>query len=245
MLHTPGILFSGAGTTDFGQGKPSTTKWVVGGGTYPEEYPTSARQSETSYTYLVNKITAANIAITDLTTVSGCSNLSNCTLPSDLQNGVYQANGDLTLNAITFRPDKNFIFLINGNLTVLGNIVVPNGSTAFFSSSNDINIDKAVGTFTNLFPLPGGQLQGIYSADHDFNIQGINDCTVGPDKMLNFEGSIITNALGNGGTFRMKRDLCGDNPNYPTFTVRLRLDMLLNLPEVLMKRNTTFREDAP
>src|SRR6185369_10225325 len=185
--HTPGIVFSGAGTTDFGQGNVSTTGWLVGGATYAEEYPTESRQSEVSYEYLLDKITSASIPITDITTVSGCSNLASCTLPPGLQNGVYKANGNLTLNPMTFLPDKNFVFLINGDLTILGSIIVPNGSSAFFASSNDINIDKNVGTFTNLFPLPGGQLQGIYSADRDFNIEGVNDCVVGKDKMLNFE----------------------------------------------------------
>jgi hypothetical protein len=63
--------------------------------------------------------------------------------------------------------------------------------------------------------------------------------------MLNVEGAIVTNAAGRGGNFRTQRDLCGDNTRYPALTIRARLDMLLNLPELLMKRSTTIREDAP
>lgn len=242
---TPGIVFSGNGTASFGQGAASTFGWIAGGLAYPELYPTATNPSTTSYNYLLNRITSAGVAIIDLTTVAGCSNLASCTLPANLPNGVYQAKNNLSLNGYTFPTGKNYIFLVNGDLTILGNIVVPNGSTAFFTSSNDIFIDKNVGTATNLFPLPGGQLQGIYSADRDFNIEGINDCLVGKDKMLNVEGAIITNAFGNGGTFRTKRDICGDNPNYPSLTVRLRLDFLLNSPEILMKRVTTIREVSP
>jgi hypothetical protein len=242
---TPGIIFSGDGTTDFGAGAASATNWVVGGITYPEIYSTSAHQSTLSYAYLMDKITHAGVTRTNMTTLSGCSSLSNCTLPSNLTNGVYVANGSVNLNGFTFPRNRNFIFLINGDLRINGNIVVPNGSTAFFSSSRDINISQNVGTATNLFPLPSGQLQGIFAADRDFNIDGINDCLVGVDRMLNVEGAIITNAAGNGGKFRTKRDLCGDNPQVPSLTIRLRLDILLNLPVILMRQKTLFREDAP
>lgn len=245
---TPGVIFTGDVSANFNQdqgGNISPTDWLVGGLTYPEVYATNSNTSETSYQYLTDKAKKAGITPINLSTLSTCGTLTNCTLPSNLADGIYLANGDVGLNAYTFPTNRNYVFLINGNLTILGNIVVPNGSTAFFTSSNDIIVDKNVGTSTNLFPLPGGQVQGIFSADHDFTIDGINNCTTGKDKMLNVEGSIITNAAGNGGKFNQERDLCGDNPKYPTLTVRLRLDMLLNLPQFLMKTSTTLREDAP
>lgn len=243
QTQTPGIIFSGADDPVFGEGDASVNQWVVGGLTYPEVFNTAANPSSTSYQFVVDKAVQAKIKITDMSTI--CSNLANCTLPPALPNGVYQAKGNLSLNTFTFPSNKNYVFLIDGDLTILGNLVVPNGSTAFFTASGNIIIDRNVGTATNLFPLPAGQLQGIYSADSNFTIDGRRDCTAGPDKMLNVEGAIITNAFGNGGTFQMQRDLCGDNPKYPALTIRLRLDMLLNLPQFLMKQKTTFREEAP
>lgn len=250
---TPGIIFSGDGSAAFGQGAASTMNWAVGGLTYPEVFktyrPTASQtqnaKSVTSYQYVLNKAHTAQVTINDMSKLSGCSSLSNCSIPVNLPNGVYQANGNLTLNGYTFPAGKNYVFLINGDLTIMGSIIVSNGATAFFTSSHDIIVDKSVGTATNLFPLPAGQLQGIFSADRDFRIMGNNDCLVGKDKMINVEGAIVTNALGLGGNFRAQRDLCGDNPRYPYFTIRPRLDMLLNLPEMLMQRTTTFREDAP
>lgn len=241
---TPGIIFTGDASAAFGQGQASENQWIVGGLTYPEVYQqTSAIQ--TSYDYLLTKMRKNNITITNITTLTGCTSLTNCSLPASIQSGVYQANGNLNLNGFAFPVGRNYIFLVNGNLTVNGNIYVPNGSTAFFTSSNDIIVDEEVGTAVNLFPLPSGQLQGIFSADRDFLVEGINDCLIRKDKMLNVEGAIVTNAAGSGGTFRTLRDLCGDNPRYPALTIRVRLDMLLNIPEVLMDQRTTFREDAP
>jgi hypothetical protein len=246
---SPGIIFTGDGSSSFGQGAASTENWVVGGLAgglnYSEVFSTTTNPSTTAYDYMYDKITHANIPVTELNTPSICPSLASCTLPATLSNGVYHATGDVTLNASTFQTNKNYIFLIDGNLTIQGNIVVPNGSTAFFSSSNDIIVDRSVGTATNLYPLPSGQVQGIFSANRDFVIDGINNCVTGKDKMLNVEGVIITNALGNGGQFRTQRDLCGDNPNIPSFTIRLRLDFVLNAPIVLMRQKTTYREAAP
>lgn len=244
---TPGIIFSGIGMARFDQGAASPTRWKVGGLTYSELYPTLTKPSTTSYNYLLSKINSAAITTTDLTTLPTCTRLSNCSLPNNLNNGVYKANGSVALSANpnTFRGNNNYIFLIKGDLTIMNDIIVPKGSTALFSASNDILVDPAVGTRTYAFPAPAGQIQGIFSADRNFTIQGTNDCMVGADKMLNAEGTIITNAAGNGGSFTVSRDLCGNNPNYPAFTIRLRLDYLLNAPEIIMQRNTTLREVAP
>src|SRR5262249_45073408 len=101
---TPGIIFTGDGSASFGQGQASTTDWIVGGAAYPEVYTASANSSVTSYQYLLNKATRASIPITNLTSFGSCSNLANCTLPPNLANGIYQANGDVNLNAYSFRP---------------------------------------------------------------------------------------------------------------------------------------------
>lgn len=170
--------------------------------------------------------------------------LSNCTLPTNLPEGIYRANGDVSLNAYTFNANRKYVFLIDGSLTINGGIQVRNGSVVF-SAHNNITIDRNVGASTNVCPIPNGQVQGLFSADNNITIDGENDCTVAPDKMLNVEGALVVNADGNGGSFTNNRDLCGDNPNVPSFTVSDRLDLLLNAPPLILKQTVTFHEDAP
>jgi hypothetical protein len=247
QTDSPGIVYSGDSSAEFGVvgGRPSINDWLVGGLTYPEVVSTVTVPSTTAYAYMLDKIAHADIPRVNMNTLPGCLILTNCSLPATLQSGVYVANGNVNLNAFAFPRGRNYIFLISGNLRINGNIVVPNGSTAFFSAGNDIIIDRNVGTATNLYPLPAGQVQGIFSADRDFLVDGINSCTTAKDKMLNIEGSIVTNAAGRGGHFRTQRDLCGDNPRIPFLTIRLRLDFILNAPVVLARQNTVLREEAP
>ena len=127
----------------------------------------------------------------------------------------------------------------------MGNLIIPNGSTALFSAAKDIIVDKNVGATQNTYPVPAGQIQGIYSADRNFTVQGINNCLIGPDNMLNVEGAIITNAAQQGGKFINKRDLCGNNTLYPAFTIKIRPDFILNTPTFLMQQKTLNMEVAP
>jgi hypothetical protein len=246
---TPGIIFSGNGTANFGlrgQTAASVRSWLAGGLTYPELYPTSTNVSSTSYQYILDRTTSSQVQIINLPIPnSTCSSLTNCTLPAGLARGVYRANSALTLNAYNFPANSNYVFLVNGDLTLQGSLVIPNGSTAFFAASRDIIVATGVGSTSNGPPLPGAQIQGLFTANRDFVIQGINNCITGPDRMLNIEGAIVVNASGTGGALINNRDLCGSNPSSPSYTVRSRVDFLLNMPEFLMKRATVFREDAP
>lgn len=245
MAANPGILFSGDGTANFGQGQASSTNWVVGGTIYPEVFNnTNTPRLQTAYQSLLERATRGNITPSNLTTFPGCTNLANCTLPPDLPNGIYRANGNLTLNAFTASTARNYIFLINGNLTINGNIVIPNGSVALFAAAQNIVIPTTIGVPAT-FPLPSAQIQGFYSAGEDFIIQGNNNCLSGADRMLNAAGAIIVNANGQGGTFTNQRDLCGDNPRYPTFTIQTRPDFILNSPSFLMKQQVSYQEQAP
>src|SRR5579884_1030007 len=101
---TPGIAFTGDTAADFGQGQASANPadWTVGGTAYPEVYPASENGRGLSYTSLLAKAQTDGLPITDLSTVSGCTNLADCTLPTTLAHGIYQANDDVTLNAFTF-----------------------------------------------------------------------------------------------------------------------------------------------
>lgn len=235
---TPGILFTGDALASFGEGQASSKNWISGGLTYPEIF-SSGSISPTSYNSLLGKANRTGQTITDLP----CT-LSKCTLPANLDEGVYQANGDVELNAYTFNVNRKYVFLINGTLRINGQIQVQNGSVVF-SAKNNIVVDQSVGAAANVCPIPDGQIQGLFSADNNITIDGANDCLVSSDKMLNVEGSFIVNANGTGGSFTNNRDLCGDNPDVPSFTIKDRLDLLLNAPSLLLKQSVIFHEDAP
>lgn len=235
---TPGIIFSGDASSSFGQGDPSTTNWLAGGTNFSEVFSPSS-VSPTSYDSLLTKASRTGITITDLP----CT-LSNCNIPPNLASGVYRANGNVSLNAHNFNANRQFVFLINGSLTITGPITVQNGSVVF-SARDNITVNRTVGAAANTCPIPDGQIQGLFSADNNIVIDGENNCTTSPDRMLNVEGALVVNASGTGGSFSNERDLCGANPTTPSFTVTERLDLLLNAPPLLLKQATFFYEDAP
>jgi len=240
---TPGIIFSGDIPADFGSSLPSETGWVAGGSEYPEVFSQNINPSPLSYQKVYGKATRAKLITTsaDMAKLSGCTNLSSCTLPA-VQHGIYVAKGDVTLNAHTFLANSNYVFLIDGNLTIAGNIITPTGSMVLFISSKDIVINRTVGSPTNSYPLPAAQLQALFIANDNFTVDGIGDCTAGTDRMLNIEGAIVANSGGSAEGFRNFRDLCAFNSTIPSVTIKPRLDFLLNAPEFIMTTNTTFRE---
>lgn len=234
---TPGIAFAGDNSYDFGQGSVSNTDWISGGTTYPEVYQ-SANPSgiATSYTYLTEKAAQAGITPVNLATVC---NLSNCTLPANLPHGVYQANTNVNLNTYTFPVNQDYVFLINGDLTVRGNIFTPVGSVAVFSTSGDIIVDAVVGWYPTFLY---SNMDGIWSTDHSFIVNSTNTCN---DLSLSIAGTVITNASLTGGSFENSRDLCGFDSQYATTYFYQRLDMILNMPEFMKVQNNVSWEVAP
>lgn len=241
---TPGLIFTGDATANFGSGQPSQQpySWVVGGTTFPNLYA-PIRQGgivKTSYIFLQAKLRQTNLTTTDLSSI--CS-LSNCTLPPTLPSGIYISNGNLTLNSATFLAGTNYVFLISGNLRIQGRINVPVGATATFSASNDIMVDRNVGE--TLVSSTTSTIEGVFSADRNFTVEGINDCTQGTDIRLNVGGHVIANAALSGGTFTNFRNLCVSNRLYPTIYFKERPDFVLNTPEFLKQPNYTYQELAP
>ena len=235
--QSPGIVFSGDATANFGQGQASSTNQVVGGTTYPEVYtPPSNNGIFSSYTNLDQKAHSGGLTTTNLASV--CT-LSNCTLPANLQSGVYQANGNVTLNTYTVQNNRDLVFLINGNLTINGNIITPTTSTSFFSVSGNIIVPASVGSAPS---TTTANLSGIFSTDRSFIMQTTGACT---DLRLNVEGTIIVNAGRTGGQVQNNRDLCSDNGYYPTLSITQRLDFILNLPDIIKTQTITSQEVAP
>ncbi len=232
---TPPLAFSGDTNPTFGQGQTSSSNQTVGGSSYPELFSSPAVLA-TAYSSLLAKAQNASITPTDLASV--CT-LSNCTLPNNLAHGIYLANGDVTLYANKFKNNNNYIFLINGNLTINGDISVPNGSTVMFSTAKNIIVTPSVSSAAN---TSASNLDGWYIAGQSFIVNSTGDCT---DLRLNIAGSVVVNALGGGNTFQNKRDLCGNDTADPTISFIQRLDMILNAPQFLKQQFTISQELAP
>jgi hypothetical protein len=236
---SPGIVYTGDTAATFGQGQASSTNQVVGGSTYPEVYtPPGSEGIFSAYAYLAAKATGSTGGIINLATI--CT-LSNCTLPANLPHGVYEANGDVTLNGYTFSANQNYVFLINGNLTLNGNVLTPAGtnSSTLFSVAGNIIVPATVGSAAG---VTTANLSGIFSTDKSFIMQSAGNCN---DLRLNLEGSLIVNAGLAGGSLQNNRDLCGGDATAPTLELTQRLDFVLNLPDFVKDQSITSAEVAP
>lgn len=247
-FKTPGVIFSGDSSSDFGQGRASDKNWVVGGMSYPEVFKNNSTL-KTSTKNLLASATKTGIYPTALeTAVPGnqCGNPANrCNLQS-LKKGFYRTTGDLDLSHPVNFGSGNYVIIADGTISISKNITVSPGATLLLAAGHDIIIDPSVSAPANTCPVPAGQIQGIYSADHNIIIEGNNgDCLKKADTMINIDGAFIVNAAKSGGTFQNKRDLCGDNRKYPSLTVKTRPDFILNTPGILTTQQVISHEEAP
>lgn len=246
---TPGVIFS-PGTTLFGNGSSSSKEWIVNK-TY-----NSSLKSKLSYDYIKSKVGSGGTLIDNTVCTGG---LSNCTLDSSLTAGVYYTDGaSLTLNAFNPTPAAaDYIFIIDGDLTIEDNIIIPVGSTATFIARNDIrvvqdvDIDAAGNSTACAIPgstIGGCQVEGFFSAGRNLTVNGNGEsgCYSGTvDKRLNMSGAIIVNANREGGSFTNNRDLCDQNLSYPSFHITERVDFLLNAPNEIKINTNYWQEVAP
>jgi hypothetical protein len=233
----PGIIYTGDSAASFGQGQASTTNRIVGGNIYSETYdPQNGSELFSSYATLNAKAQSLDTPPVNLSTI--CI-LSNCTLPANLPSGIYQASSDVTLNAVTFLPNRDYVFLINGSVTIQGNVITPVTSSAVYAASGNIIVSSNVGSPAN---ITTANLSGIFSADNSFIMNSNNNCT---DLRLNVEGTIIANAARDGGNLINNRDLCAANNTTPALRITHRLDFIVNLPEFIRLQQTQFDEVAP
>ena len=231
---TSGLIFSGSTNATFGDGQGSTSNQIVGDANYPETYDAKIFSS---YEYMTNKATSANLPEINLSTIC---NLSNCTLPANLPDGIYVATGNVALNAYNFPAGKNYVFLINGDLTLNGNIIVPTTSTVTFAVSGNIFVNYTIGSAPQS-NIPN--LEGIFSTDKSFIIDANPaNCS---DIRLNIQGTIIVNAAQTGGTLQNNRNLCRFNAVAPSLQITQRLDFLFNLPEFVRSEQTISQEVSP
>ncbi|HSX40861.1 MAG TPA: hypothetical protein VLF68_04590, partial [Candidatus Saccharimonadales bacterium] len=259
----PGIVFSGDSTFD--PSKASSKQWVVSGqnASFTPEHPGVIR---TSYDYEFSVAKQGGLKPVDIYGMSSCPGSSNCSLPQDasgnvnLDHGIYatdpagtdtQMQKDLHIKAgaTTFPAGKNYVILVSGNLYIEGKVFVPIGSTVTFSVKGNIivapNIGESPTTACNVTTHAGCDIEGFYSSDKSFIVQGYScSDTSSPKLRLNVAGSIVVNAGHTGGTLNNQRDLCGGN-TCPAITISQRPDFLFNVPDFLKYPNTIWQEVAP
>lgn len=282
---TPGIIFTGDKTARFGGGQASELpfNWVVGG---PDDEkkevfkPALKNVIRTGYGQLVA------IAQSSAQTLScnkngdpGVGSQTNCDIPTALASGVYKTSGALILKQAEYvfptvtagtESAKNYVILVNGDLTIRHNIIVPNGTTATFVVKGDIIIDKEVGVAANApgtnctVPTTLGSrstncnIEGFYVADGSITIQGLTspgfsqitggNCVLGTDKRLNVAGVLVANAGYTtlpAGTVKNERDLCNNNLEYPSLSLVERPDFIINMPLFLKHTDTRWQEVIP
>ena len=149
----------------------------------------------------------------------------------------------------------NYIFLINGNLTITKPISAPVGVVDLFTSSGNIIVSSTVGSSSpSDCYRPASQLQGFFSSDKKFTIQGnasvasFCSTTGATDPYLGIEGTVIVNASKGDDTnnvFDNERTLCTANYTSPSVTIHERPDMILNAPDVLKSLNYLYTQVAP
>lgn len=261
--NSAGLIFSG-NTNPFWGGAtwvPEQTQ-IVGGTSFPEKFKLpNPNTTRTSYDFMVTTARQNGIELKPLELE--CE-LTNCILPNNIQNGTYESDGDLTLaassncggsrsNCYKFSNNSKIVILVKGNLTINEDILVPTDSSVTFSVKGDIIVKKDVGVAYNTSCDPtdhdGCNIEGFYSADEDFIIEGYgtNDCVNGGinEKRLNVAGSIIVNAGQKGGAIQNQRDLCILNLQCPTYTITGRPDFLLNSVDFIQHPNYIWKEEAP
>lgn len=265
--NNPPIAYSGATNPFHGTagGQASSPNYQVGNTTYPETYsPVQPGVIETSYEYLTGVAASSGIDLTDPTRqLSNFCSLSSCNLPANLPDNIYVANSDVTFNAYTFPLGKNYVFLIKGNLTINGNILIPTGSDAAFAVTGNIYVNPTVGESS--MTSSAANIEGLYTTDQSFII---NRNTTSPtcntdgtpiDLRLNIVGSVVVNATNTGGTFQNNRDFCIDDLTCPVYTTGGEdgnpggtrpgagngLTYILNAPLFIMHKNYFFQEVNP
>jgi len=240
------ISSSSTSTSDFGSGSSSSKNWNVNT-EYGYNNPTFASaKGITSYTYYKSRADQLETTINLITT-----------LPiSNLTTGIYKYDGNLAINSYSHTAGARVIILVNGDVTINSNIIVPSGANnlLIIAAKGDIKVDSTVGTIASDDNKINAQLQGIFTAEGDFILEGNGTTACGAanqDKRLNIAGSVISNSLepfttGGQGNFDISaRTLCSDDANYPVAKIYARPDFLTQLTDFYKTSETKWQEVNP
>lgn len=150
---------------------------------------------------------------------------------------LFVVSGDMTTSVApwSIADGESYIFLVNGNLTINGNInLVGSGFIAFIVNGNII-VSPGVGTVYN---STTAQIEGVYLANGTF-ITG-NSGVAASEKLV-AKGIFVAN------NFTFERDLAPDNQNnnYPAELFIYNPRLLLEIPDVMQDNPIIWQEVAP
>ncbi len=243
----PGVCFSSSFPASFGSGACSTQGWVVN-----DEYSYDDAKSTNgvfSYSFFLSRARVKSLTIQDL---PNCAAGGDCAI-SNLQTGIYKANGSLNITSYTHRAGTHVTILANGDLTIKSKInTVPTGAgnLLILAAKRDILVDPAVGE--NSAASTTDDIQAMLTAERNIVVQG-NKCVDGvtSDFRLNIGGNLVANSLkplainGSGGKVDNQRSLCVNDDSYPSLAVSYRPDFIAQLTDFYKVPLTRWREVAP
>lgn len=248
---TPGIVISGANTASFAPGGlASSMNWKITSPSGLSFRPANQETLRTGYEFVKTSSRLYGIPLIPLNSLSSCTNFQSCTIPDTIASGTYIAETQgKGLNITSFSlgaTSKQVVILVSGSLKISSPIDVPQGSSLAFIVKGSTFISTEVGTLPppSSCNMSNGDIEGIFSSDSSFIVNGIGKCELGIDRMLNIQGAIITNAALQEGSLLNNRKLC-DYSDYPTLTIKERPDIILNLHNLLKVPTYTWQEVAP
>lgn len=228
--QTPGVIYSGgSGSPNLGGGQPSSKGWLVLNNPYAQNLGKS-----TSYYTLLFKTN--NEPKKPLDSYNCADSFSGCDLKAVFGNGngVYATSNSIfiTVASNASIPAGSYTLLVDGNVTIIGDIKLDPGAFLLISSSKNITV---LGKVTHM--------DGFYSADQNFTVENLNPSASSP---LTIEGNVVANAEKTSGqnySFSNQRELA--DPTNPSVIIVERPDMILSYPEYLRKPNYIWQEVAP
>ncbi len=244
----PSVFYSSSFASDFGAGEASVVGWKVDD-EYSYQEDAKNRNGSASYSFFVSR---ANQKGTNLQNIPGCAGPGACTIAiSNLPTGAYINQGDLTITSYSHAAASHVLILVNGNVTIQSNILVPAAADnlLIIGAKGNLTIDESVGTTTLSSTTP--HIEGIFTAEGSVTAQGDGCPETTPDRRLNVGGSLIANSLkpfavGGSGSFVNNRSLCIANDKiYPSVYVDLRYDFVTQLTDFYKTSNVRWREVEP
>lgn len=245
----PGIYYSSNSNISLGNGAVSEKGWKVDN-EYSYNANTENRNGTMGYGFIKSKARQDGITVKSLT--AGTFDQSEIT-----GTGIYEYDGDLTINTYNHIPGTRVIILVSGNVTINEDFIeVPTGGGIFIlAAKGNITIAKTIGTATLTSTVTN--LDGYYTAEGSIIIESktpvlTDQCKPGAldDLRLNVGGALIANSrkpfsTAGTGTIQNKRSLCTNNLLYPSLYVASRPDFLTQLTDFYKVSYTKWEEERP
>ena len=211
------FTFDGTGVT-LGQAWASSKNWLVNDTARSIDY----------YQLMYTQFGGTPATVDYVNPVSPISKPSSRVAP-------YYVTGDMTTSGNWVVANGNYVFIVNGNLTIAGTITITGTGFVSFIVNGDITIAPAVGgLYTSSTPV----VEGVYitSPGHTFSTG------VGSTGHERFVGRGIFIA----GNFLLQRDIgTAGNPTISSELFIYNPQLLLRMPEAMKQMSVSWQEVAP